>query len=82
MRSSLGIRHDISFFLPIAYVVVRSFHRCLSVHSRGGGVPQGTYPPPPEDRTAYGVLDMLRSVCLLRSRKRTFLSLKLFLPFS
>ena len=29
--------------------------------------------PPPRDRTAYGVLDMLRSVCLLRSYRRTFL---------
>ena len=38
---------------------------------RKGGVPQGTYPP--WDRTAYGVLDTLRSVCLLRSRRRTFL---------
>ena len=35
---------------------------------------QGTYPPP-RDRTAYGVLDTLRSVCLLRSRRRTFLLL-------
>ena len=42
----------------------------------GEGVPQGTYPPPrprylpsPQDRTAYGVLDTPRSVCLLRSRK-------------
>ena len=47
---------------------------------------QGTYPPsrsgwgaegtprylPPWHRTAYGVLDMLWSVCLLRSRRRTF----------
>ena len=37
----------------------------------GGGVPQGTYPstrlpPPPGERTAEGVLDMLRLVCLLR----------------
>ena len=37
---------------------------------------QSRYPSPP--RTAYGVLDMLRSVCLLRSRRRTFL---LFLYF-
>ena len=29
--------------------------------------------PPPRDRTAYGVLDTLRLVCLLRSRRRTFL---------
>ena len=51
----------------------------------GGGVPQGTYPlskvptplprclSPPRDRTAYGVLDTPRSVCLLRSRRGTFL---------
>ena len=40
----------------------------------GEGVPQGTYTHPlPPDRTAYGVLDTLRSVCLLRSRSRTFL---------
>ena len=38
----------------------------------GGGVPQGRYSPP--DRTADGVLDTLRLVCLLRSRRRTFLS--------
>ena len=30
-------------------------------------------PPPPPDRTADGVLDTPRSVCLLRSRRRTFL---------
>ena len=29
--------------------------------------------PPPQDRTAHGVLDTPRSVCLLRSRRRTFL---------
>ena len=29
--------------------------------------------PPPRDRTAYLVLDALRSVCLLCSRRRTFL---------
>ena len=36
----------------------------------GGSPPWGT---PPPDRTAdgYGVLDMLRSVCLLRSSRRT-----------
>ena len=39
---------------------------------------QGTYPPakvptPHWDRTAYGVLDMLQLVYLLRSRRRTFL---------
>ena len=45
----------------------------------GGGGAQGTYLPPPakvptpRDRTAYRVLDTLRSVCLLRSRRRTFL---------
>ena len=44
----------------------------------GEGVPQDTYPSvkvptPPRDRTAYGVLDMPRSVCLLRSRRGTFL---------
>ena len=36
----------------------------------GGGTPR--YSPPP-DSTAYGVVDTLRSVCLLRSRRRTFL---------
>ena len=41
----------------------------------GGGTPR--YLPPPQDRTAYGVLDTLRSVCLLRSR-RTFLFLLCF----
>ena len=41
---------------------------------------QVTYPPPPakvptpRDRTAYVVLDTLRSVCLLRLRRRTFFS--------
>ena len=36
----------------------------------------GSAPPPhhPQDRTADGVLDTPRSVCLLRSRRRTFLS--------
>ena len=37
-------------------------------------------PPPPAgplDRTAYGVLDIPRSVCLLRPRRRTFLLLKI-----
>ena len=29
--------------------------------------------PPPQDRTAHGVLDTPRSVCLLRSCSRTFL---------
>ena len=63
------------------------FHRCLSVQRGRGypkvptpmarswwweGVPQGTYPPPP-DRTAYGVLDTLQFVCLLRSCRRPFL---------
>ena len=42
---------------------------------QGEGVSQGTYPLPPRDRTAYRVLDSLRSVCLLRSHRRTFLSL-------
>ena len=32
-----------------------------------------TFPSYYVDRTAYGVLDTLRSVCLLRSRRRTFL---------
>ena len=47
------------------------------VRMGGGGTPryllpgQGTYLP--WDRTAYGVLDTLRSVCLLRLRRRTFL---------
>ena len=50
---------------------------------QGEGVPKGTYPPAkvptPRDRTAYGVLDTPRSVCLLRSRRRTFLYFKVFL---
>ena len=45
----------------------------------GEGYPKVSTPPnkvpspPPPDRTAYGVLDTPRSVCLLRSRRRTFL---------
>ena len=35
--------------------------------------PLAKVPTPPRDRTAYGVLDTPRSVCLLRSRRRTFL---------
>ena len=37
--------------------------------------PQPRYlpPPPPQDRTAYGVLDTPQSVCLLRSCRRTSL---------
>ena len=47
-----------------------------------GGTPQQRYPPhrvppwqgvPPQYRAADGVLDTPRSVCLLRSRRRTFL---------
>ena len=34
---------------------------------------QGTHPPTLRDRAASGVLDTLRSVCLSRSRRRTFL---------
>ena len=39
--------------------------------------PDRGYPkvPTPRDRTAYGVLNTPRSVCLLRSRRRTFLFL-------
>ena len=45
-------------------------------------VPHGRYTPPPSqgwyhrDRTADGVLETLQSVCLLRSRRRTFLFLQ------
>ena len=40
----------------------------------GRGYPKvPTPPPPPPDRTACGVLDTPRSVCLLRSRRRTVL---------
>ena len=49
--------------------------------SRLGWVGRG-YPkvptPSPRDRTAYGALDTLRSVCLLRSRRRTFLYKSIF----
>ena len=38
------------------------------------------YPPPP-DRTADGVLDTRQAVCLLRSRRRTFLFLYQFFSF-
>ena len=44
-----------------------------------GGTPRYLTPPPPtkvptpRDRTAYGVLDTPRSVCLLRSHRRTVL---------
>ena len=38
------------------------------------GTPAWGTPPPPRDRTAHGVFDR-RSVCLLRSRRRTFLLL-------
>ena len=42
--------------------------------SRDGGTPQGRGTPRPEMgyRTAYGVLDTQRAVCLLRSRRRIF----------
>ena len=55
------------------------------------GVPQGRYPlakvdtpifPNPQDRTAYGVLDTLQSVCLLLPRRSTFLFIKENLPYS
>ena len=39
------------------------------VQAGGGGTPASI----PQDRTVHGVLDTLRSVCLLRSRRRTFL---------
>ena len=51
----------------------------LAARSRGRGYPKVPTPPPqvrmggPWDRTAYGVLDMLLSLCLLRSCRRTFL---------
>ena len=61
----------------------------VPIPSRSGqeeGVPQGTYPPIqvkmgegvpqrtyPRNRTSYGLLDTLWSVCLLRSHRRTFL---------
>ena len=53
----------------------------------GEGVPQGTYPrakvpTPLPDRTPYGVLDSPRSVCLLRSRRTTFLLFKRFVSNS
>ena len=38
--------------------------------------------PPPPDRTAEGVLSMQRAVCLLRSRRRTFLCLLVLKTFS
>ena len=47
-----------------------------------GGVPQGGETPipprPVRPRVIDGVLDMLRSVCLLRSRRRTFLYFDVF----
>ena len=52
---------------------------CLGYPKPGqdGGYPsQGGASPgysPPRDRTAHGVLDTPQSVCLLRSRRRTFL---------
>ena len=40
---------------------------------RGGWMGDGGYPLTHRDRTAHGVLDKRRSVCLLRSRRRTVL---------
>ena len=54
---------------------------------RTGGVSEMEYPQPraglgyhplPQARTANGVLDTPRSVCLLRSRRRTFLLTQVF----
>ena len=42
---------------------------------------QPRYLPPP-DRTAYGLPHTLRSVCLLRSRRKTFLLMKSILIFT
>ena len=39
----------------------------------GTPLPEMGYPPPPPVRTTEGVLTMRRAVCLLRSRRRTFL---------
>ena len=41
--------------------------------SRKGGTPARDGVPHPPDRTVDGVLDTRRAVCLLRSRRRTFL---------
>ena len=77
MSKSLGLAKI--QLLPTAYVV-RDGRLCFqSVHNGGGGSHgQGRYlpglpPPPPTDRAADGVLDRPRSVCLLLSRRRTFL---------
>ena len=53
--------------------VIFSLCQCTPVGG-GGTSARGTLPPSPlRDRTAHGVLDKRRSVCLLRSRKRNFL---------
>ena len=46
----------------------------------GGVHPGYPPPPPPRYRTAHGVLDKRRSVCLLRSRRRTLLCRCIFTP--
>ena len=43
----------------------------MGVPQLGGHPSRVPPPPPPRDRTAHGVLDTPRSVCLLRSRRRT-----------
>ena len=53
---------------------VPTLTRGVCTLAQGGPPPgQDRDTPLPRDRTAYGVLDTLRSVCLLRSRRRTFL---------
>ena len=61
------------------YPPVQGRYPSSQVRMGGKGTPrylppsQDRYPPPPRDRTAYGVLDTLQSVCLLHSCRRTFL---------
>ena len=59
----------------------------IQVRMGGGGTPRYLSPwprylPSLPDRTAYGVLDMLQSVCLFHSHRRTFLFLNVFTEFS
>ena len=73
-------------WLPPAYGGRLCFYRCLSANN-GGRYPgqgmhrpgQGRYPaamvgtPPRQDRSAQRIIAAWRAICLLRSRRRTFL---------
>ena len=85
-----GVPHLHPIILPLVHVLSGGYPSDWYQVPSGGtpgwdnplardGVPpgQGWGTPPPQDRTADGILDTQRVVCLLHSRRRTF-----FLPFS